>query len=300
MIKPIVFLLLILIVSLPTPVVAASCGSGTSANNAAVKMLQRQLSALRAIARGRGCKDGDIGGGLFNACRDVALKISEVQQQLSASAASDRSCRGERTTNVSRAKPSKITPVSAPASQATTRQQDDTPKKVRGPRNALQFCVRLSDGYYFPTPNSQFRQKGGTDAALVQCRVICETQAMAVYVLDQNDETADMVSVETGRSYADLPTAYNYHGEGDFRRCDWNGYVAKVSGFMAAKKQSRSLANVEIPLPEAKPAEDDTAVSQISPSAYRPMPFKEVRIIGPAFISDVENKAFGILTEQAN
>ncbi|ASV87759.1 hypothetical protein CES85_3627 (plasmid) [Ochrobactrum quorumnocens] len=298
MIKLIVFLLLIMIVSLPTSVVAASCGAGTSANNAAVKMLQRQLSALRAIARGRGCKDGDTGGGLFNACRDVTLKISEVQQQLRASAGLDRSCSRERTTNVSRTKPSKITAVSAPASQAGIRQQDGTPSKVRGPRNALQFCVRLSDGYYFPTPNSQFSQKGGTDAALVQCRVICATQAMAVYVLDQNEETADMISVETGQSYADLPTAYNYHGEGDFRRCDWNGYVAKVSGLMAANKQSRSLANVEIPLPDAKPAEDDTAVSQISPFAYRPMPSREVRIIGPAFIPDVENKALELLTEQ--
>ncbi|NKC51865.1 hypothetical protein HED63_22520 [Ochrobactrum cytisi] len=35
---------------------ASSCRSRQSATDPAVKMLQRQLSALRAIQRGRGCK----------------------------------------------------------------------------------------------------------------------------------------------------------------------------------------------------------------------------------------------------
>ncbi|NNV23890.1 DUF2865 domain-containing protein (plasmid) [Ochrobactrum pseudogrignonense] len=43
--------------------------------------------------------------------------------------------------------------------QCSTTTSNGSPEKVRGPKNALQYCVRLSDGYYFPTPNSQYKQK---------------------------------------------------------------------------------------------------------------------------------------------
>lgn len=257
-------------------------------------MLQRQLSALRAIQRGRGCKPGDAGGGLFNACREVGMKISEVQQELGAASAIDRECRAENRAASSGVKRPKATNVSSPAGLARTGQSaGDRPKKVRGAKKSLQYCVRLSDGYYFPTPNSQFSQKGGTDAALVQCRMICDTIAMAVYVNDQNEEASEMISVANGQPYADLPTAYDYHGEGDFKRCDWNGYVAKVGHLQAARKRPRQLQNVDIPLPDARPETDETAVAEIPSTQFRLAPVQNIRMVGPAFIPDVDNKAFG-------
>lgn len=65
---------------------------------------------------------------------------------------------------------------------------------------------------------------------------------MALFVLnDQNDETSDMVSLENGRSYAGLPTAYNYHGEGDFKRCNWAGYIERIVDVASAKKRARFM-----------------------------------------------------------
>ncbi|WP_010657925.1 DUF2865 domain-containing protein [Brucella anthropi] len=278
---------------------ASSCRSRQSATDPAVKMLQRQLSALRAIQRGRGCKPGESGGGLFNACREVGMKISEVQQELSAVSAIDRECRAESRAEASGIKRPKATNASSPAGLARTGPSaDEKQEKIRGARKSLQYCVRLSDGYYFPTPNSQFSQKGGTDAALVQCRMICDTIAMAVYVNDQNEEASEMISVANGQPYADLPTAYDYHGEGDFKRCDWNGYVAKVAELHAARKRPKQLKNVEIPLPDARPEEDVTAVAEIPSTQFRQAPIESVRMVGPAFIPDVDNEAFGRMRRQ--
>lgn len=281
---------LIIATSFPGAALAASCGSGKSAQSPAVKMLQRQLSALRSIQRGRGCKPGDSGG-LFNACREVSLKISETQQELRATAAANNECKATERREARIQKKPKAVKVSAP-SVVRSQPATQAPRKVRGPKNALQYCVRLSDGYYFPTPNSQFKQRGGTDAALIQCKMICNTDNMAVYINDQNEEAVEMVSVETGEAYADLSTAYDYHGEGSFRRCDWNGYVEKVSSLFVQRTQSKSLANVDIPTPDRRPDADPVAVAQIPPHEFRPAPDREVRIVGPAFIPDADNKAF--------
>lgn len=271
---------------------ASSCGP--SAQSPAVKMLTRQLSALRAIERGRGCKPGEGGGGFFNACRDVGMQINEVQQELRIASAADRECKAVARTT----KRPTATNVSAPTALARSAPVTDASKKVRGPKNALQYCVRLSDGYYFPTPNSQFGQKGGTDAALIQCKMICNTDNMAIYMNDHNEEAAEMVSVETGQSYADLPTAYNYHGEGDFKRCDWNGYVAKVASLMTVRKQSTRRKEAAVTLSDTKPTENQTDVAKIPAEQYRPSPTTVIRMVGPAFMPDTDNTAFGKMHQQ--
>lgn len=291
---------MLLATSFPSLTVAETCGSGRSAQSPAVKMLQRQLSALRSIQRTRGCKPGDSIGGIFNACREVGMKINDVQQELRATSAANNACKARERTTAARTKTPKAVKVSAPAN-ARSQPVTDIPKKVRGPKNALQYCVRLSDGYYFPTPNSQYKQKGGTDAALIQCKMICKTDAMAVYINDQNEEAAEMVSVQTGESYADLATAYDYHGEGEFKRCDWNGYVRKVSSGLAAQRQSKHLADVVLPKPGIRPDDEDpVAVAEIPVQQYRPAPDNTVRIVGPAFIPDADNKAFGRMRRHDN
>lgn len=274
--------------------IAASCGSGMSVQSPAMTMLQRQLSALRSIERGRGCKPGDTSGGLFNACREVGVKISEVQQELRATAAANRECEVQVQAAPSRRHTkSRAKNVMTAARTVDTQPVTSAPKEVRGPKHALQYCVRLSDGYYFPTPNSQYKQKGGTDAALIQCKMICKTDAMAVYINDQNKNAADMVSVLTGEVYADLATAYNYHGAGSFERCDWNGYVRKISSRLAARKQSKRLVDVGLPKQGAKPDVDPVNISEIPSQPLRPDPARSIRIVGPAFIPDADNNAFG-------
>lgn len=129
---------------------ASSCKAHQTATDPAVKMLQRQLSALRAIERGRGCKPSDAGGGLFNACREVGLNIREVQQELDAASVIDRECRtGNRSTaSVTKWTHGARTPSSTGRARSGS-STDNRVKKAGGVRNSLQFCVRLSDGYYF-------------------------------------------------------------------------------------------------------------------------------------------------------
>lgn len=279
---------------------AQSCRSGASANqNAISKVLSRQLLALRSMQRSRGCRSEDTQRGFFNACRDLSNRIGEIQQQLRTSGTDD--CQTGRASSTVR---SRATSTATAASLSRREGGTQTtaavqPKAARGPKNALTFCVRLSDGYYFPTPYSQFKQKESDEIALMQCRVICETDNMALYVLnDQNDETSDMVSLENGRSYADLPTAYNYHGEGDFKRCNWAGYIAKVITIASEKKQAKLLGRTDIPLPEGRPEPDISATAQLPLNAFQSMPDRKVRIIGPAFMPDMKNAASTLIDSE--
>lgn len=293
------FLLVLITFIFPAISYAQSCRSGATANqNAVSTVLSRQLSALRAMERSRGCRSGDAQGGFFNACRDLSNRIGEIQRQFGASGGcqtgrASTSARSIRKTE--RAIPASLSGREGGSQNGAVAQS----KATRGPKNALTFCVRLSDGYYFPTPHSQFKQKGGNEVALAQCRLICETENMAVYVLnDQNDETADMISVDNGRSYADLPTAYNYHGDGDFRRCNWAGYLAKVTTIASEKKQAKLLAKSDIPLPEGRPELDPSTTAQLPLNAFQSMPDRKVRVIGPAFMPDMKNDAFTLIDSE--
>ncbi|KAA9368300.1 DUF2865 domain-containing protein [Ochrobactrum quorumnocens] len=295
MLKIIAVLSGFLLVLLPPVARAQACGGARATDDAASKMLQRQLSALRSIERARGCQSGDRSG-FFNACREVALKINAVQQQLGSTTKTN--CTRPRAREAGHVKPQRG-PERAPQAatavkQALVRSSELAPRKRRAPKNALHYCVRLSDGYYFPTPNSQYGQKGGADTALAQCRMICETEDIAVYVLnDHNDESADMVSVATGQSYADLPVAYNYHGGAAFQRCNWNGYVAKVRAHLLLRQQSKQLAKRDIPLPDKRPEINSAATDTRVYSDDKPMPTRVPRSVGPSFIPDASGDRIG-------
>lgn len=285
----------LLAIFIPSKASSEVCVMQTSSTNPAAKMLERQLSALRSIQRSRGCKAGDSTGGFFNACREVSLKIDEVQQELRSTVNLNGSCRANiipRTTRTSKPKAVQV-PVSA---KTQVQSSSEIPKKMRRTSGALQYCVRLSDGYYFPTPNSQFSQKGGTDIALIQCKMICNDDDMAIYVNEKDAETAEMVSVKTGETYADLPTAYDYHGEGDFKRCDWNGYVKKVSVLLSAPRQLKRRGVGGKPDSKVFQKSEREATT---PHQHR-APSYLVRVVGPAFIPDTENAAFGLMGNHLN
>jgi len=271
-----VLLFLIGLVSYPQLAAAACSGAASAADLAA----QRQLSALRAMERGRGCK-GDGGGGLFNACRDLSVRIAEVQRQISAGLAA-RSCSepSATTQRSARLDRPKVTPA------AVTSNATEKPKSWAG-KGALTYCVRLSDGYLFPAPHSQFDKTESTTETLAQCRFICQNESVDLYVLnDVNGETADMISATSGKSYAELPTAYNYHESSDFKKCDWAGYVAKVSELRASSRSARAMRNVVMPMPDSRPSRNADMVDTVATATFAPLTDRKVRVVGPAFIFD--------------
>ncbi|MBB5702790.1 hypothetical protein FHS76_002679 [Ochrobactrum daejeonense] len=242
-------------------------------------MAQRQLSAIRAIARSRGCKEGDDRGGFFNACRDLTLRMANIQRQLSSSSLASRGC-SERT--VRKAVKAKLD-RSRPSAPTAADSQSRTP--ATGRKGALTYCVRLSDGYLFPAPHSQFQKSDNVAETMAQCRYICEGQNVDLYVLnDPNGETGDMVSVSTGKPYIELPTAYNYHGDGNFRKCDWAGYIGKISELRANSRGTRMLKNVVVPMPDSRPARNSD--SEVQTTSFAPITERTVRVVGPAFIFD--------------
>ncbi|KAB2697843.1 DUF2865 domain-containing protein [Ochrobactrum sp. Kaboul] len=274
MTKTVALLLLIGFLAYPQ-LASAACSQAASASEL---MAQRQLTALRAMERGRGCK-GDSGGGLFNACRDLSVRIAEVQRQISAGLAS-RSCSDASSATQSAR-------VDRPKAATVTAKTDDKSTPSWGGKGALTYCVRLSDGYLFPAPHSQFDKADSTSETLAQCRFICQNQNVDLYVLsDPNGETADMISATSGKSYVDLPTAYNYQGSGDFQKCDWAGYVAKVSELRSSNRSAKAMRNVVMPMPDNRPARNADTVDTVATAAFAPLTDRTVRVVGPAFIFD--------------
>ncbi|MER9181730.1 DUF2865 domain-containing protein [Mesorhizobium sp. M0767] len=62
------------------------------------------------------------------------------------------------------------------------------------------FCVRLSDGYFFPAPKSQFAKSDDLKETVDQCRYICDDAGVDLYTLsDATRETEEMVGLESGK-----------------------------------------------------------------------------------------------------
>lgn len=246
--------------------------------------MKRQLAALQAMYGGRGCTAQNSTGGFFNPCRDLTRQMSDVRQRIARAAPSSRDCAptGQAAQRVKK-------PATSTASRDSGQKQAGAPA-ISG--KALTYCVRLSDGYYFPAPNSQFQTKGGTATALAQCRLICETDAMELFVLgDPNRETADMVSVNSSRSYSDLPTAYAYQGGAQFSKCNWAGYIQKEMAYRSTRFQRRALSNASIPVPDSKPDEEQTTVSVAVQAPFQAMNDRAVRPVGPEFMYETPSPA---------
>jgi len=174
--------------------------------------LSRQISALKRFQQARGC-DGTERG-MFNACASLARRLAQASRSLGAmlpKGARDGGCRPREKT-----KPKK--PADVPAGPPGLSEQRISP-------GVATFCVRLSDGYRFPTPNSRYMKLSEGRLALDACRYICETPDMALYVLSSVDaETTDMVEFNSGRKYLDLKTANLYQESSSFKACNFQRY----------------------------------------------------------------------------
>ncbi|MFC3325880.1 DUF2865 domain-containing protein [Mesorhizobium cantuariense] len=253
--------------------------------------LRRQLAAIQTIERQRQCTAKSSLGGLFNACADLARSRSDVQRRIAAGGNSGRDTSGlqARFVALGCAPSAKQRPARAAPS---TQSAGATPGG-----NAMLFCVRLSDGYFFPAPKSQFAASGDLKETADQCRYICDDPGVDLYTLsDASLETDQMIALDTRKPYTELPAAFRYRDDANFKACDGKRYYQRVAELRARSVTPADMSNAIIPLPTAKP---DLATPDLGTVAAVPVPDAEapgaaqhqsieagnrlVRVVGPAF-----------------
>jgi hypothetical protein len=291
------FLMVMAILALTQVSYADSCSAlrsqmlsgGRGAASPELAQLRRQLIAIQGVERQRHCTAGSAVGGFFNACADLARNRAEVQRQIASIGNSSRDSSGLQARYV------------ALGCQAAPKRQQAPNTEATGPTfggNAMLFCVRLSDGYFFPAPNSQFAQAGDLKDTADQCRYICDDPGVDLYTLsDPSLETDQMVSVGTRKAYTELPTAFRYRDAAEFKACDLKRYSQRVAELRARTVTPRNMENAIIPLPTTRPdlatvsaipsSSNDTGASETSATAQSealvPASAKPVRVVGPAF-----------------
>lgn len=263
---------------------------GRGSANPELAQLRRQLAAIQGIERQRRCTASSAMGGFFNACADLARSKAEVQRRIASIGGPDRDDLQAR--------------YVALGCQSAPKRQSAEPKQSSGTTfggNAMLFCVRLSDGYFFPAPNSQFAQGADLKDTVDQCRYICDDPGVDLYTLsDPNLETDQMVAVETRKPYTELAAAFRYRDDANFKSCDLKRYHQRVAELRARTVTPGNMQNAIIPLPTAKPdlatvsdipaatdagrhadaARAGAAQDQTTTRSAGPRP---VRVVGPAF-----------------
>ena len=258
--------------------------------------LTRQIAAIRASAEKRGCTGTETG--FFSACASYRQRMAEAQRSLQSLSVS--TCGAK--------------PQSAYEAEAETvetrdedRRQPRTPRTVSsqhsGSKNMIAtMCVRLSDGYYFPSPNSGYTSAEKEPVIAAQCRLICDTDAMEVFRVDITERTEDsMVSLASGKPYAELPVAGTFRKDAALKRCDLTRYYrlgSKPAGVANAQSAgpdpfapAAPLASLAITA-QLRGSLGETrlqnwAYDQGSVTAYRNWTRSEhIRIIGPQFLPE--------------
>ncbi|WEX08231.1 DUF2865 domain-containing protein [Chelativorans sp. AA-79] len=147
---------------------------------------------------------------------------------------------------------SKASRAASKGSRTASKKPPRAPSKSR--KSALLYCVRLTDGYYFPAPNSQFVGVDHADNTLDRCRFICEDADMGVYVLNNASlETHEMVSAANGEPYQELSAAFRYRGVQSFQGCNFARYHERSRLLRAREATVSSMMNVVIPIPARPP-----------------------------------------------
>lgn len=269
-------------------------GSGRVVKNTpAIQQLNKQLAAIRAMERKRGCGASNLGG-FFNACGSLANQRGDVQRKIAA--ASGRSSGGFLGRSSDWEVRMRLASLGCSAEQPRKPRVVRWDGQARLPGgNSMLFCVRLSDGYYFPTPNSQFVAK--TDdykTTLDRCQFICDDKQMDVYTLDDIGlESEEMRSVSTGKSYRELSSALAYREATEFKACDGQRYWRRVDEARARTVTPADMSNAIIPLPTPRPDFDQTAslglpteATAFAPEPVPMDPTRKVRIVGEPFLQE--------------
>lgn len=233
---------------------AAKCISVRGASPQA-QSAQRQVNALTAMMAKRGCFGGDSGG-LFNACRDISKRLNQARSQLA----------GAQRGSVCRVQP---TTTEASLRQRTNRPRDTTrresvPATFTSGAKIRTMCVRLSDGYYFPSPNSGYGTAKDAELILAQCRLICATPEMDVFRLDGDDVSSGaLTSLTNGKPYEELDTAQRYRVAPSSQRCDMARY------HRVALKMAQAQ---ELEKPKGKKGRKQTIITRKQETVIEPAP----------------------------
>ena len=259
----------------------ASRGGASGVEAAA---LTRQLAALQALERKRQCS-GKSSGGFFDPCGDLRNRKAEVQRQLA------KSRDGGAAALRARAAALGCVPAKRKAITVAKR----APSAPSGPylgSNAMLYCVRMADGYFFPVPGAQFVDSGDYKETVDQCGYICKGSETSVYRLDDAAlETEEMVSVETGKPYKELPTAFAYRESTNFQGCDFPSYYRRVEEARSRTVTPQNMKNALIPLPKQRPEDGPPLMALSEEKAPSPalaeMPDnRPVRVVGPNFFPE--------------
>jgi hypothetical protein len=263
----------------------ASRGGASGVEAAA---LTRQLAALQALERKRQCS-GKSSGGFFDPCNDLRNRKAEVQRQLA------KSRDGGAAALRARAAALGCAPEKRKAIAVAKRSEPSGPSAPSGPylgSNAMLYCVRMSDGYFFPVPGAQFVDSGDYKETVDQCGYICKGSETSVYRLDDAAlETEEMVSVETGKPYKELPTAFAYRETTNFQGCDFPSYYRRVEEARSRTVTPQNMKNALIPLPKQRPEDGPPLMALSEEKAPAPalekMPDdRPVRVVGPNFFPE--------------
>jgi hypothetical protein len=254
-----------------TSALAGSCMEPRAA--AEVARIKRQISANRALEAKYSCASG----GSF-ACKEIARRIAAAEKDFaSVSGRASARCSVSDIAVAKRAKPAV--------------KRDDAPQRMGAGIETR--CVRLSDGYYFPTPNSGYAVAADIRQVVAQCQFICADPNMDVYRVEQSDAERQydevkprMVSMTTGKLYADL----FYSGQADLagrRQCDNSRYYKAV---LAASEKTKVSAYVaaSTTLEDGPDSEVDAADVTLSVKEALPISAirRQVRVVGPVFLPE--------------
>ena len=253
---------------------AANCVPSRS--GAEIVRLQRQLAANRGFEAKYHCAAGSS-----FACREIAGRIAQLSTRLSSlSGAPGQSCKpivADRT-------------PSRRSAMAATRSVTPGYALPRISAKIETRCVRLSDGYSFPTPNSGYHSASDLEAISAQCRFICDDPAMDVYRITSADRNTDeMISVTTGARYAELPHAGAYRTASPLKTCDMNRFYKSVLAKTPAA--DTAVSNGEASgLQAAEDAVTNVAllgdVGLRGTTSFVPAPPRKIRIVGAAFLPE--------------
>jgi hypothetical protein len=105
-----------------------------------------------------------------------------------------------------------------------------------------------------------------------------------------------MVALDTRKPYTELPSAFRYRDDANFKACDVKRYYQRVAELRARTVTPANMTNAIIPLPRSKPdvrSPDLGSVAAIQQSGTEALGAAQeqsieasrrpVRVVGPAF-----------------
>lgn len=125
------------------------------------------------------------------------------------------------------------------------------------------LCVRTCDGYYFPISFATRAERFDQDAQ--QCRAMCPSAVVELFVHKNPGQTAEQMVSLSGRPYEAIPTAFQYRTE-YVQGCSCNPYTLALE--KAEAKQAEILAargDATVSVPEIV-RQSETGADAVAPS----------------------------------